>query len=74
MSKENKNKEKEEIKVENEAAPEAVNEETSAEETNEVDEEEKDPVAELTEQLAEYKDKYLRSVAEFDNYRKHTRV
>lgn len=72
MSKENKNKEKEEIKVENEAAPEAVNEETSAEETNEVDEEEKDPVAELTEQLAEYKDKYLRSVAEFDNYRKHT--
>lgn len=31
-----------------------------------------DAEADLLKQLADYKDKYLRSVAEFDNYRKHT--
>lgn len=34
--------------------------------------EEKDPLEEAQEQIAELKDKYLRSVAEFDNYRKRT--
>ncbi len=35
-------------------------------------EEEKDPLEAANEQIAELKDKYLRSVAEFDNYRKRT--
>ena len=34
--------------------------------------EEKSPLEEAQEQIAELKDKYLRSVAEFDNYRKRT--
>ena len=34
--------------------------------------EEKDPLTEALEQVAELKDKYLRQVAEFDNYRKRT--
>ncbi len=33
---------------------------------------EKDPLEAANEQIAELKDKYLRSVAEFDNYRKRT--
>lgn len=35
-------------------------------------EEEKDPLTLANEQIEELKDKYLRSVAEFDNYRKRT--
>lgn len=35
-------------------------------------EEEKDPLKEAEMQIAELKDKYLRQVAEFDNYRKRT--
>ena len=34
--------------------------------------EEKDPLTEALEQVADLKDKYLRQVAEFDNYRKRT--
>ena len=34
--------------------------------------EEKDPLEAANEQIAELKDKYLRSVAEFDNYRKRS--
>ncbi len=34
--------------------------------------EEKDPLKAAQEEIAALKDKYLRSVAEFDNYRKHT--
>ncbi len=34
--------------------------------------EEKDPLEAANEQIADLKDKYLRSVAEFDNYRKRT--
>lgn len=47
---------------------------TQAEENTEAEEEpkEKDPLAEANEKIAEMKDKYLRSVAEFDNYRKRT--
>ncbi len=40
----------------------------SAEETVE----EKDPLAEAEAQIADLKDKYIRQVAEFDNYRKRT--
>ena len=48
-------------------------EDTDAEEvTATEDEDEKDPLEQAQEQIAELKDKYLRSVAEFDNYRKRT--
>ena len=36
------------------------------------EEEEKDPMEKLQEELAELKDQYLRKVAEFENYRKRT--
>ena len=36
------------------------------------EEEEKDPLEKAQDEIAELKDKYLRSVAEFDNYRKRT--
>lgn len=45
----------------------AENDEQSQEETNE-----KDPLEHANEQIEELKDKYLRTVAEFDNYRKRT--
>ncbi len=45
--------------------------EESADKTEET-EEEKDPLKEAEDKIAELKDKYLRSVAEFDNYRKRT--
>lgn len=48
-------------------------ESTSQEEAQETTaEEEVSPTAELENQIAEFKDKYLRQVAEFDNYRKRT--
>ena len=48
-------------------------ESTSQEEAQETTaEEEVSPTAELENQIAELKDKYLRQVAEFDNYRKRT--
>lgn len=76
MSKEKDTKKKEEelkgseneqdIKV----APEDDKEKAQEEATEK--EEEKDPLEAANEQIAELKDKYLRSVAEFDNYRKRT--
>lgn len=48
----------------------SADESEKAEETAE--ETEKDPLEAANEQIAELKDKYLRSVAEFDNYRKRT--
>ena len=45
-------------------------EEVSSEETSE--EEEKDPLEKAQEEIADLKDKWLRSVAEFENYRKRT--
>ena len=45
-------------------------EDTTAAEAAE--EEEKDPLEKAQDEIAELKDKYLRSVAEFDNYRKRT--
>lgn len=54
-----------------------ADEEANAEETDrmaaeEAETEEKDPLTVAEEQIADLKDKYLRSVAEFDNYRKRT--
>lgn len=47
-------------------------EETDAESTETKKENTKDPLEEANSQIEELKDKYLRSVAEFDNYRKRT--
>ena len=59
-----------------------VNTDNSAQETDKesdstdindnCDEEEKDPMEKLQDELAELKDQYLRKVAEFENYRKRT--
>ena len=45
-------------------------EDVNSEETSE--EEEKDPLEKAQEEIADLKDKWLRSVAEFENYRKRT--
>lgn len=47
-------------------------EEPEGNEASEKEEPSKDPLEEANEQIAELKDKYLRSIAEFDNYRKRT--
>ena len=63
-------KEEEKINVE-----ENVNGNDNAEElegTEEAENEEEDEIANLKSQIANLQDKYLRSVAEFDNYRKRT--
>ncbi len=75
MSKEKDNKkEKEELNgSEQELNTEAANESAEkAEGAEKAEEAEKDPLEAANEQIAELKDKYLRSVAEFDNYRKRT--
>ena len=59
----------EEQPVEEETDKEAENKEES-EQTEEV--EEKDPLEKAQEEIADLKDKWLRSVAEFENYRKRT--
>ena len=56
---------------------ETANETEAADEAEAADEvsaeaEEKDPLEVANEQIADLKDKYLRQVAEFDNYRKRT--
>jgi len=48
------------------------NNEQSEAEKKEESAEEKDPLEAAQDEIAELKDKYLRSVAEFDNYRKRT--
>lgn len=76
MSKEkDSRKEKEELKnSENEQNIKVTSEEDKENGQEEVTDkkEEKDPLEAANEQIAELKDKYLRSVAEFDNYRKRT--
>lgn len=73
MSKEKDTKKKEEELKDSEKEQKtdvSADESEKAEETAE--ETEKDPLEAANEQIAELKDKYLRSVAEFDNYRKRT--
>jgi len=72
------NKEREETLTDKEAVVEDTDEKTD-EPREEVTEgqteeagEEKDPLELANEQIADLKDKYLRQVAEFDNYRKRT--
>ncbi len=73
---EEKDKEKE-IEIENGDENANTEEETAeakeaANEAEDVNAEEKDPLEAANEEIANLKDKYLRSVAEFDNYRKRT--
>ena len=73
MSKEKDTKKKEEELKDSEKELKtdvSADESEKAEETTE--EAEKDPLEAANEQIAELKDKYLRSVADFDNYRKRT--
>ena len=73
---ENKNINEGEIKQETAEgqAEEPTNPENqeTPENTEEQETQEKDPLEEANRQIEELKDKYLRSVAEFDNYRKRT--
>ena len=55
-----------------EATEETADAETSDNAEAEENVEEKDPLEEAQAQIADLKDKYLRQVAEFDNYRKRT--
>lgn len=68
-------KEKESEKAENQdntATEEAEENAADTDKENEEKEEEKDSLAEALKEIEILKDKYLRSVAEFDNYRKRT--
>ena len=69
MSKEKDTKKKEEELKDSEKE---LKTDVSADESEKAEETEKDPLEAANEQIAELKDKYLRSVAEFDNYRKRT--
>lgn len=62
------NIEEEEVKTDETAVEEPSADVADSKET----EEERDPLIVANEQIAELKDKYLRQVAEFDNYRKRT--
>ena len=75
MSKKKHNKvteniEKEQAKTETQDTTETVD--SSATEEKDAVQEEANPIELLEAQVAELKDKYLRQVAEFDNYRKRT--
>ncbi len=59
--------------TESQDTAESVKCEECVEQTEEnIDQEEKDPLEAAQDEIAQLKDKYLRSVAEFDNYRKRT--
>ncbi|MDE6807711.1 MAG: nucleotide exchange factor GrpE [Prevotella sp.] len=70
MKEKNINTEDEELQ-EGQPVNETANEVEAEQESNEVAEEQ-DPLTEAQIQIADLKDKYLRQVAEFDNYRKRT--
>ena len=71
---ENINQESQEVEIDQEAidAPEAIDGAEAPEETETTDAADKDPLEAAQEEIEQLKDKYLRSVAEFDNYRKRT--
>ncbi len=70
------NKDEETVKTDEMSAEQPsdnVTDENEVEVTNDEEaQEEKDPLEAAQEQIADLKDKYLRQVAEFDNYRKRT--
>ena len=77
MSEEKLNKEEEEFEADNTSEEtledkEVNNSEAEEQEAKAEEAEKKDPLEVAQEQIADLKDKYLRSVAEFDNYRKRT--
>ena len=65
-------KEQEENLENSEYSEDSENPENSDNSENSETPEEKDPLAAAQEEIADLKDKYLRQVAEFDNYRKRT--
>ena len=60
------------IEEEEQLNPEDTPKKTEEQEEQEAPAEAKDPIEQAQDEIAELKDKYLRSVAEFDNYRKRT--
>ena len=60
------------INIEDEELTQETPEATEEQEEQEATAEEKGPIEQAQDEIAELKDKYLRSVAEFDNYRKRT--
>lgn len=72
MAEEKNVNEQEEKLTTDEVAVETENNEVEEPQDVEETAEQKDPLEEALEQVAEMKDKYLRQVAEFDNYRKRT--
>jgi len=74
MKEEMENPEKEEIKTDEMADSQETANETESNEEQEQTEDvpEKTPLEQAEEEIADLKDKYLRQVAEFDNYRKRT--
>ena len=75
MTEKDINQEEQEIKTDEMAVEETADEMTGQEDTEAAEEteaEEKTPLEAAQEQIEELKDKYLRQVAEFDNYRKRT--
>lgn len=65
--------EQEEVQIENEAAAEETEStEDSLNQEKEDDTKETDPLAEAEEQIAKLKDQLLRTIAEFENYKKRT--
>lgn len=62
----------EELQPADELAVEETEDKKAEQEENTEPAEEKDPLDVALDQIVELKDKYLRSVAEFDNYRKRT--
>ena len=68
----NKSEADETTKEETPAEDESKKEEESVKSDSKEKEEETDPLEKAQNEIAQLKDKYLRSVAEFDNYRKRT--
>ena len=66
------NVEEEEILDNEERETETSENPENSEDSESSEEEEKDPLEQAQEEIEQLKDKYLRSVAEFDNYRKRT--
>ncbi|MBQ5981608.1 MAG: nucleotide exchange factor GrpE [Prevotella sp.] len=65
--------EQEEVQIDNEAAAEETEStEESLNQEKEEDTKETDPLAEAEEQIAKLKDQLLRTIAEFENYKKRT--
>lgn len=72
MSKKKENKDEREIKIEAEDQPSNETETNPVDEANQSEEQTQTEIEAAKAQIEELKDKYLRQVAEFDNYKKRT--